>query len=200
MGATQSQPVGVAPTMALTDVAIRKAKPSTGTIRLFDGGGLYLEVVPSGGPVRRRPSSRCDASPVHEFSRGFQTIRSPAMSSGRRLLIQRAARADRLWTRRSSTSTPLIHRLAPSCCGQLRSHLGSGADRPRDNSSTRPRRRRAGADGAAEASMGSKRGPRSSASGEFQRSATWRNGSSRILTAQARPQTWPRRAAHRSRG
>lgn len=34
--------------MALTDVAIRKAKPSTGTIRLFDGGGLYLEVVPSG--------------------------------------------------------------------------------------------------------------------------------------------------------
>jgi integrase len=35
--------------MALTDIAIRKAKPADSPIRLFDGGGLYLEVVPSGG-------------------------------------------------------------------------------------------------------------------------------------------------------
>lgn len=35
--------------MALTDIAIRKARPAESPIRLFDGGGLYLEIVPSGG-------------------------------------------------------------------------------------------------------------------------------------------------------
>lgn len=35
--------------MALTDTAIRKAKPGPKPQRLFDGGGLYLEVTPSGG-------------------------------------------------------------------------------------------------------------------------------------------------------
>lgn len=33
----------------LTDTAIRKAKPADKTRRMFDGGGLYLEVAPSGG-------------------------------------------------------------------------------------------------------------------------------------------------------
>jgi integrase len=35
--------------MALTDTAIRKAKPVDKTQRLFDGGGLYLELSPAGG-------------------------------------------------------------------------------------------------------------------------------------------------------
>lgn len=35
--------------MPLTDTAIKKAKPSDKPVRLFDGGGLYLEVAPSGG-------------------------------------------------------------------------------------------------------------------------------------------------------
>lgn len=35
--------------MPLTDVAIRKARPSDKTQRLFDAGGLYLEIAPSGG-------------------------------------------------------------------------------------------------------------------------------------------------------
>jgi hypothetical protein len=35
--------------MPLTDTTIRKAKPSTKPVRLFDGGGLYLEVAPKGG-------------------------------------------------------------------------------------------------------------------------------------------------------
>jgi hypothetical protein len=35
--------------MPLTDVKIRQAKPGLKPIRLADGGGLYLEVVPSGG-------------------------------------------------------------------------------------------------------------------------------------------------------
>jgi hypothetical protein len=35
--------------MPLTDTAIRNAKPGKKPIRLFDGGGLYLEVFPTGG-------------------------------------------------------------------------------------------------------------------------------------------------------
>jgi integrase len=35
--------------MALTDRAIRNAKPTVKPLRLFDGGGLYLEIAPSGG-------------------------------------------------------------------------------------------------------------------------------------------------------
>jgi len=35
--------------MPLADAAIRNAKPAARPIRLFDGGGLYLEVAPAGG-------------------------------------------------------------------------------------------------------------------------------------------------------
>lgn len=35
--------------MPLTDTQIRKAKPTEKTQRLFDGGGLYLEISPKGG-------------------------------------------------------------------------------------------------------------------------------------------------------
>jgi len=35
--------------MPLTDIAIRKAKPTDSPVRMFDGGGLYIEIVPSGG-------------------------------------------------------------------------------------------------------------------------------------------------------
>jgi len=35
--------------MALSDTALRKARPTDKTQRLFDGGGLYLEVSPTGG-------------------------------------------------------------------------------------------------------------------------------------------------------
>jgi integrase len=35
--------------MALTDTAIRSARPAAKPVKLFDGGGLYLEVAPSGG-------------------------------------------------------------------------------------------------------------------------------------------------------
>lgn len=33
----------------LSDLAIRRAKPSGKTQKLFDGGGLYLEISPAGG-------------------------------------------------------------------------------------------------------------------------------------------------------
>ena len=35
--------------MPLTDTAIRSAKPQNKTVKMFDGGGLYLELAPSGG-------------------------------------------------------------------------------------------------------------------------------------------------------
>ena len=35
--------------MALPDTSIRKAKPTDKPQRLFDGGGLYLELSPAGG-------------------------------------------------------------------------------------------------------------------------------------------------------
>ena len=35
--------------MSLTDTAIKNVKPGDKTLRFFDGGGLYLEVAPSGG-------------------------------------------------------------------------------------------------------------------------------------------------------
>src|SRR5258705_3282850 len=35
--------------MSLTDTAIKRTRPDTKTLKLFDGGGLYLEVAPSGG-------------------------------------------------------------------------------------------------------------------------------------------------------
>lgn len=39
--------------MMLTDITVRSAKPKGATYRLFDGGGLYLEVPPSGSKYWR---------------------------------------------------------------------------------------------------------------------------------------------------
>ena len=39
--------------MPLSDVTVRKAKPAAKAQRLFDGGGLYLEVSPAGGRLWR---------------------------------------------------------------------------------------------------------------------------------------------------
>ena len=39
--------------MPLTDALIRTAKPSAKPVRMFDGGGLYLEVSPAGGKLWR---------------------------------------------------------------------------------------------------------------------------------------------------
>lgn len=39
--------------MAISDLAVRSAKPGQKATRLFDGGGLYLEVTPAGGKLWR---------------------------------------------------------------------------------------------------------------------------------------------------
>jgi len=36
------------PAMPLTDTQIRKTKPREKTFRLHDGGGMYLEITPTG--------------------------------------------------------------------------------------------------------------------------------------------------------
>jgi hypothetical protein len=52
VGATLGQvscPCKVLPPLPLTDTALRNAKPGGKPVRLFDGGGLYLEFSPTGG-------------------------------------------------------------------------------------------------------------------------------------------------------
>lgn len=39
--------------MPLTNTAISKAKPTDKPQRLFDGGGMYLEIAPTGGKLWR---------------------------------------------------------------------------------------------------------------------------------------------------
>ena len=39
--------------MPLSDVEIRRAKPAAKPVRIFDGGGLYLEISPAGGKLWR---------------------------------------------------------------------------------------------------------------------------------------------------
>jgi len=39
--------------MGLTDIGIKRAKPTEKPYRLFDGGGLYIEVAPAGGKLWR---------------------------------------------------------------------------------------------------------------------------------------------------
>ncbi len=39
--------------MPLNDLLILKAQPASKPVRLFDGGGLYLEIAPSGGKLWR---------------------------------------------------------------------------------------------------------------------------------------------------
>ena len=39
--------------MPLTDIQIRNAKPTEKSYKLYDGGGLYLEVAKSGGKLWR---------------------------------------------------------------------------------------------------------------------------------------------------
>jgi len=41
------------PLLALSDKSVAAAKPAAKTYRLFDGGGLYVEVSPSGGKYWR---------------------------------------------------------------------------------------------------------------------------------------------------
>ena len=53
--------------MPLTDTAIHNAKPNDKARKLFDGGGLYLEVAPSGGKwwrLKYRYGARRSGSPL----------------------------------------------------------------------------------------------------------------------------------------
>ena len=47
-------PAGEMPPVPLTDTALRRVKPAPKVQRLFDGGGLYLEITPAGGKLWRQ--------------------------------------------------------------------------------------------------------------------------------------------------
>ena len=56
MGVSQNTPENIPPQkMSLNDHQIRNAKPTEAgkKAKLFDGGGLYLEVTPAGGKIFR---------------------------------------------------------------------------------------------------------------------------------------------------
>jgi hypothetical protein len=53
LGATLGTPEKVAPKMALTETAIRNAKPSPKPIKLSDDEGIFVLVQPSGGKLWR---------------------------------------------------------------------------------------------------------------------------------------------------
>ena len=53
LGGNRHKPLMSCPQMPLTDTAIRKAKPTDKTQRLADGGGMYLEIAPTGGKEKR---------------------------------------------------------------------------------------------------------------------------------------------------
>ena len=53
MGACPHSRMGDAPKIELSDKAISNAKPGPKKYRLFDGGGLYLEVAPNAGKYGR---------------------------------------------------------------------------------------------------------------------------------------------------
>jgi hypothetical protein len=53
----------------LTDTAIRNAKPGEKRVRLFDGGGRFLEVSPTGGKWWRRPRRDDCESPCYKYAK-----------------------------------------------------------------------------------------------------------------------------------
>jgi len=58
--------------MALTDVAVRQAKPAEKQYQLADGAGLYLLVTPAGGKLWRlkyRVSGKNSSTPIRAASR-----------------------------------------------------------------------------------------------------------------------------------
>ncbi len=122
--------------MPLTEIAVRKATPGAKTTRLFDGGGLYLEVAPSGGKwwrlkyrfaekekrlslgvypevslkqarLKRDDARRLLASGIDPSEQPFQ--QDPAPSRARHLPLARRA-ADRLDHRARTADRASPHR------------------------------------------------------------------------------------------
>src|SRR4029078_11036073 len=53
LGAHRRPESEMPPKMPLTDIKIRSAKPREKVYKLFDSGGMYLEVTPTGGKYWR---------------------------------------------------------------------------------------------------------------------------------------------------
>ena len=113
--------------MALSDSAIRKAKPVDKPIRLFDGGGLYLEISPSGSKLWRLKYRF--AGKENRLALGIYPDVSPvgarkACGEARRLLaqeidpgehrkVQRTAKADRATNSFEAVAREWLARYSP---------------------------------------------------------------------------------------
>lgn len=95
--------------MPLSDVAIRKAKPTDKTQRLFDGGGLYLEVSPAGGKWWRLKYRH--GGKEKRLSLGTYPEVSLAEARGRRDAARKLLAAD---------VDPAEHRKAEKAAGEAR--------------------------------------------------------------------------------
>ena len=79
--------------MALSDTAIRNAKPGPKAIRLFDGGGLYVEVAPSGGKWWRL-KYRCDGKEKRLSLGTYPEVSLKAARARRDLARQQLAQGE----------------------------------------------------------------------------------------------------------
>lgn len=64
------------PVVPLSDTQIRKAKPRERTYKRFDGGGLYLEVIPSGSKLWRMKFRQASARKAGSRSDHIRKCRS----------------------------------------------------------------------------------------------------------------------------
>lgn len=89
--------------MPLTDTAIRSAKPREMTFKLFDSGGLYLEVNPSGGrctiqgllnKLALRYAATRDRDLIFVMQTRENAIGWEPLNSNRRAYIRRPLRQD----------------------------------------------------------------------------------------------------------
>jgi hypothetical protein len=95
--------------MSPSDTAIRNAKPGVKPVRLFDGGGLYLEVAPSGGKWWRL-KYRCGGK---EKSLSFGTYPDVSLKTAR-------ARRDSARQRLAEGQDPSVLRKAAKVNEQLK--------------------------------------------------------------------------------
>jgi hypothetical protein len=102
--------------MALTDAAIRNAKPGEKPVKLFDERGLYLEISPNGGKWWRL-KYRCEGK---EKRLSLGTYPDVGLKDARKLLVggvdpsahrkaQKAARATRAANRFRSRGARVAH-------------------------------------------------------------------------------------------
>jgi hypothetical protein len=105
----------------LTDAGIRNAKPREKPFKLFDGGGLYLEITPSGGKLWRFKYQFGGKGKLLALGRWPETSLSAARrkrEEARELLAKgidpsRARKAEKMLKKALAESAPVPELTAP---------------------------------------------------------------------------------------